>query len=250
LSRAEILGAIRRGLRRGELPPDQQAMLRGRMARPPRHLIPARSQVARPDQILLLVRNVEKEFGTVTRVPDAAAVPDAVAEYLASQNLPSELVMSPHPELQAMPWSERPLLRIREGRAEATDLVSVQQVFAGIAETGTLMLPSAPERPTTVNLLPDTAIAVLRATRVVGAYEDAWDLLRAEHAVQPSLSSGGGGFMPRNVMLVTGPSRSADIEQTLELGAHGPRRLHVVLIDDDPRAPMRDDPAACDAPEA
>ncbi len=248
MSRAEILGAIRRGLRRGELPADQQAMLRGRMARPPRHLIPARSQVDRPDQIVLFVRNVEKEFGTVTRVSDPAAVPDAVADYLAGQNLPSELVMSPHPELQAMPWSARPLLRVREGRAEPTDLVSVQQVFAAIAETGTLMLPSAPERPTTVNLLPDTAIAVLRATRVVGAYEDAWDLLRAEHGPLPSQPGEGGGFMPRNVMLVTGPSRSADIEQTLELGAHGPRRLHVVLIDDDPRALPCDSHPACDAP--
>ncbi len=62
---------------------------------------------------------------------------------------------------------------------------------------------------------------LLRASRVVGAYEEAWDLLRAEL-----------GTMPRNVMLVTGPSRSADIEQTLELGAHGPRRLHVVLVED------------------
>lgn len=231
MSREAILGGIRRGLKRGELPADQQAMLRGRLARPPRHLIPARSQVSRPEQMLLLIRNIEKEFGTVARVPDAAGVPGAVAEYLASQNLPSALVMAPHPELQAMPWGDRPLLTIREGRAHATDMVSVQQVFAAVAETGTLMLPSAAERPTTVNLLPDTAVAVLRATRVVGAYEDAWDLLRREHPDQPS-----GGFMPRNVMLVTGPSRSADIEQTLELGAHGPRRLHVVLIDDDAAA--------------
>ncbi len=235
MTREAILGGIRRGLKRGELPTDQQAMLLGRMARPPRHLIPARSQIPRPDQIHLFVRNVEKEFGTLTRVPDAAAVPEAVAEYLASQNLPSDLVMAPHPDLQAMPWSDRPLLRIRQGRAQPSDLVSVQHVFAAIAETGTLMLPSAPERPTTINLLPDTAIAILRTTRVVGAYEDAWDLLRAEHNPQPS-----GGFMPRNVMLVTGPSRSADIEQTLELGAHGPRRLHIVLIEDDP--------AACDNP--
>ena len=99
--------------------------------------------------------------------------------------------------------------------------VAVQQAFAAIAETGTLMLPSAPVRPTTVNLLADTAIVVLRASSVVGAYEEAWDKLRSEM-----------GAMPRNVMLVTGPSRSADIEQTLELGAHGPRNLHVVLIED------------------
>ena len=95
---------------------------------------------------------------------------------------------------------------------------------------GTLMLPSAPERPTTLNLLADTAIVVLRAGRVVGAYEEAWDLLRAERG------GADGAFMPRNVMFVTGPSRSADIEQTLELGAHGPRRVHVVLIEDDPAA--------------
>lgn len=231
MTKDAILGAIRRGLRRGVLPPDQAAMLRARMARPPRHLIPARSQVSRPGQIALLVRNIEKEFGTVTRVPSADGVPGAVADYLAAQNLPSEFAMAPHPELQALPWSSRPLLHIREDRAEGTDLVGVQQAFAAIAETGTLMLPSAPERPTTLNLLPDTSIAVLRASRVVGAYEDAWDLLRTEAVPQPS-----GGFMPRNVMLVTGPSRSADIEQTLELGAHGPRRLHVVLIEDDPAA--------------
>ena len=231
MTKGAILGAIRRGLKRGPLPADQQAMLRGRMARPPRHLIPARSRVGRPEQIALLIRNVEKEFGTVTRVPDGDGVPGAVAEYLAGQNLPSALVMAPHPDLQALPWGERPMLEVREGRAEGTDLVSVQHAFAAIAETGTLMLPSAASRPTTINLLPDTAIAVLRASRVVGAYEEAWDLLRAEHEEQPS-----GGFMPRNVMLVTGPSRSADIEQTLELGAHGPRRLHIVLIEDDPAA--------------
>jgi len=225
VSRETVLAAIRRGLRRGELPADQRAMLQARLAKPPRHLIPARSQLPRPDQVTLFVRNVEKEFGTVARVPDLQAVPDAVAEYLAAQNLPGDFAMSPHPELQSIPWAKRPMLQIREGRASETDLVSVQHAFAAVAETGTMMFPSAAERPTTINLLPDTAIAVLRASRVVGPYEDAWDLLRAEL-----------GEMPRNVMLVTGPSRSADIEQTLELGAHGPRRLHVVLIEDDPAA--------------
>lgn len=231
MTKEAILGAIRRGLRRGELPGDQQVMLRDRMAHPPRQLIPKRSQVPRPEQVALLIRNIEEDFGTLERVPDGDAVPEAVAGYLAQNNLPSMLAMAPHPELQAMPWSSRPLLLIREGRALPTDLVSVQQAFAAVAETGTLMLPSDPERPTTLNLLSDTAIVVLRTSRVVGPYEDAWDLLRRER--QNAVT---GGFMPRNVMLVTGPSRSADIEQTLELGAHGPRRLHVVLIEDDPAA--------------
>ncbi len=178
-----------------------------------------------------MIRHVEREFGTVARVAGTADVPGAVADYLASQNLPTDFAMAPHPELESLPWHERPMLRVRPGRAQATDLVSVQHGYAGIAETGTLMLPAAPERPTTLNLLSDTAIVVLRASRVVGAYEEAFDLLRAER--EDTMT---GGFMPRNVMLVTGPSRSADIESTLELGAHGPRRLHIVLVDDDPAA--------------
>ena len=227
MSREAVLRAIRRGLKRGALPEDQAAMLRGRLLRHPRHLIPARTAVSRAVMVGLLVHYIEREFGTVDRVPDAGAAPEALAAYLAAHNLPSEAVMAPHPELQAIPWSKRPMLRLREGRAVASDLVSVQHAFAAVAETGTLMLPSAPERPTTLNLLADTAVVVLRASRVVGAYEEAWDMLRDA------------GAMPRNVMLVTGPSRSADIEQTLELGAHGPRRLHVLLIEDDPAARAR-----------
>jgi len=221
MSKQSILTAIRRGLKRGPLPADQIAMLSGRLAQHPRHLVPARSRVPHPEQVALFVRNVEKEFGSVARVADMDAVPGAVADYLAAQNLPGSVIMAPHPELQAIPWSARPLLEIRQGRAQGTDTVSVQHGFAGIAETGTLMLPSSPERPVTLNLLADTEIVVLRASVIVGAYEEAWDRLRAEL-----------GAMPRNVMLVTGPSRSADIEQTLELGAHGPRRLHIVLVED------------------
>jgi L-lactate dehydrogenase complex protein LldG len=221
MTKQAILTAIRRGLKRGPLPTDQAAMLQGRMAQHPRHLIPARSRLPAAGQVDLFVRNVEKEFGSVTRVADLDAVPGAVADYLAAQNLPGSLVMAPHPALQAIPWSTRPLLDIRKGRAQGTDAVSIQHGFAGIAETGTVMLPSSPERPVTLNLLVDTAVVVLWASTVVGAYEEAWDRLRAEV-----------GGMPRNVMLVTGPSRSADIEQTLELGAHGPRRLHIVLVDD------------------
>ncbi len=221
MSKHSILTAIRRGLKRGPLPADQAVMLRGRLAQHPRHLIPARSRLPHAEQVDLFVRNVEKEFGSVVRVPDIDAVPGAVADYLAAQNLPGSVIMAPHPALQAIPWSARPLLDVREGRAEGTDAVSVQHGFAGIAETGTLMLPSAPDRPVTLNLLVDTEVVVLRASAIVGAYEEGWDRLRAEV-----------GAMPRNVMFVTGPSRSADIEQTLELGAHGPRRLHVVLVED------------------
>ena len=231
MARDTVLAAIRRGLGRGRLPDDLTLGLRARLAAHPRQLIPARSQLPRPAQVALFVSNVEKEFGKVTRVASAAAVPAAVAEALAAYALPPVFVMAPHVELQAIPWAACPQLRFRADRAEPSDLVSVQHGYAAVAETGTLMLPGTPDRPTTLNLLADTAIVVLRASRIVGALEEAWDRLRAE-----AQDTATGGFMPRIVMLVTGPSRSADIESTLELGAHGPRRLHVVLIDDDPAA--------------
>lgn len=229
--RETILGAIRRGLKRGPLPADQQLALRARMDAHPRHLIPARGQLPRPEQVALFLRNVEKEFGTTARVAMLDDVPAAVSDYLAANNLPSDFAMAPHPELQNIHWMHRPMLSIRVGRAMPTDQVCVTHGYAAVAETGTLMLPAAPERPTTLNLLGDTAIVVLRASRVVGFMEAAWDFIRAENRDAVS-----GGFMPRNIMWVTGPSRSADIESTLELGAHGPRRLHVVLVDDDPAA--------------
>ena len=222
MSKQSMLNAIRRGLKRGALPPDQG----GDVAQAPRAASPA------PDPGTISVARSRsrssyscgmsrREFGSVVRVADLDEVPGVVVDYLAAQNLPGRVIMAPHPELQAIPWSARPLLDVREGRAQGSDAVSVQHGFAGIAETGTLMLPSAPERPVTLNLLAETEIVVLRSSAIVGAYEEGWDRLRAEI-----------GEMPRNVMFITGPSRSADIEQTLELGAHGPRRLHVVLVED------------------
>ncbi len=219
MSRAAIIGAIQRGLRRGPLPPDQQAMLAGRLAAHPRHLVPARGQLALEGRIQLFIQYAEREFATTSRLASLADVPAAIVTYLAQQNLPPALVVSPHPALQAIPFTAKPLLNVLFGTAGATDPVGLQYAFAGIAETGTLLLPSGPATPTTNNLLPDTAIVVLHADKITASYEDAFDVLREA------------GPLPRNIMLVTGPSRSADIEQTLELGAHGPRRLHILIVD-------------------
>ena len=122
------------------------------------------------------------------------------------------------------------MLELRRGRAEDADQVGVTACFAAIAETGTLMLTSGPESPTRNNFLPDTHIVVLRGAQVVASYEDGWARLRAER------TTAGQSPMPRTVNFITGPSRTGDIEQRIELGAHGPRRLHIVLIDDAARA--------------
>ncbi len=165
---------------------------------------------------------------TVVRVASEAEIPAEVARYLAAENLPAELVMAPDPGLDAIPWHERPLLRIRRGRGEPGDAVSLTPCLAAIAETGTLMLVSGADTPTTLNFLPDTHIVVVHAGQVVAGYEDAWDLVRARAG---DSAVGDPTAWPRTVNLITGPSRTGDIEQRIQLGAHGPRRLHLVLVD-------------------
>src|SRR4051794_25146310 len=224
-AREDILGGIRRGLRRGPLPQETQRALTERVARHRRNLIPARA-AALDDagRIELFVAMAEEVQTTVARVTFEAAVPAEVTRYLAAENLPAELVMAPDPGLDAIPWHERPLLRIRRGRAEPGDSVSLTPCLAAIAETGTLMLVSGENTPTTLNFLPDTHIVVVRAGQVVAGYEDAWDLVRIRAGGDPTA-------WPRTVNLITGPSRTGDIEQRIQLGAHGPRRLHVVLVE-------------------
>ena len=222
-AREQILGGIRAALKRGAVEGEAADPLVRRMAEHPRNLIPARSALDPAAQINLFQRMAEMVQTTVTRVADPKDVPGAVARYLADNNLPAELAMSPNPALDAYPWADHPLLTIRRGKAEDHDPVSVTGAFAGIAETGTLMLVSGPDTPTTLNFLPDTHIVVLRADQVVGPYEEAWDRVRAQ---VPE-----GGILPRTVNFVTGPSRTGDIEQRIQLGAHGPRRLHIVLVE-------------------
>ena len=224
-TREQILAGIRRSLKRGRLDAARETELREHVAAHRRNLVPARAAaLADPRRVDLFVGMAEEVQATVARVISPAAVPEEVARYLAAENLPADLVRAPDPSLDDILWDARPLLRIRRGRAEAGVTASLTPCFAAIAETGTLMLISGAETPTTLNFLPVTHIVLVYADQVVATYEDGWDRLRTN------------GRMPRAVNFITGPSRTGDIEQRIELGAHGPRRLHIVLVDDRQKA--------------
>ena len=150
-----------------------------------------------------------------------AEVAAEVAAYLARNNLPAEAVIAPSPQLAGYDWAGQKMLSLRRGRGEGSDHVSITGAFAAIAETGTVVMASGPEHPVTLNLLPDTHIVVLRESDIVGGYEEVWERLRARY---------GKDRMPRTVNTITGPSRTGDIEQAMELGAHGPRRMHVLVV--------------------
>ena len=141
--------------------------------------------------------------------------------YLAGHNLPGRVKIAPNPLLKNVNWSKYPTLSVAEGPAEDVDQAGLSVAVSGVAESGTLVLHSGPESPTTLNFLPDHHIVLLPQSQITGSYEDAWAALR-----------NGSKDMPRTVNWVTGPSRSADIEQTLLLGAHGPRRLHILILND------------------
>jgi L-lactate dehydrogenase complex protein LldG len=226
--REQILGSIRKSLKRGPVTQARGAELRARVDAHARNVIPERAAGLDPEQqVELFIRMAEEVQASVVRVDSAAEVPGVVAQYLAENNLPSTLVMTPDPQLEGIPWADRPLLEIRRGRAEDGDLTGVTACVAGVAETGTLMLTSGPESPTRNNFLPDHHLVVMRRDQVVATYEDGFDRLRAR-----APADSGEWVPPRTINFITGPSRTGDIEQKIELGAHGPRRLHIILIDE------------------
>ncbi len=153
---------------------------------------------------------------TVEKVVSLQAVPGVVARYLVLNNLPTGGVC--WPSLRKLDWIGAGL-GMEDRPARGDDLVGVTGCFCAIADTGTLMLLSGAATPAAASLLPETHIAIVDTARIVPFMEDAWALLRAEH-----------GQLPQVVNFVSGPSRTADIEQTVTLGARGPYRVHIILV--------------------
>ncbi len=90
----------------------------------------------------------------------------------------------------------------------------------GVAETGGLLLAPGPQEPRLLSLVPPLHLALLRASTL---HDTLWSAIRA---------LGWGQAPPPNALLISGPSKTADIEQTLAYGVHGPKRLVVVVMDD------------------
>ena len=155
---------------------------------------------------------------TLEQIADIALLPQAVVRYRGENKLPLQAVC--WPGFGRLAWRAAGM-SVEPRSATGDDLIGITAAFCVIAETGTLMLLSGEVTPGTTSLLTETHIAVVPASRLVRGMEDAWTLLRAKH---------GATAMPRAVNFISGPARTADIEQTLVLGAHGPYRVHIILI--------------------
>jgi L-lactate dehydrogenase complex protein LldG len=161
---------------------------------------------------------------TVERIASVDLIPKHAACYLDALALPPLLEeQKSHagvcwPEFAALDWAGAGLA-IESRPTTGNDRLGITGVFCAIAETGTLVILSGAETPTATALLPDTHIAVLRSDRIVAGMEEAFALIARER-----------GRLPRAVNLISGPSRTGDIEQTIVLGAHGPFRVHILLV--------------------
>lgn len=217
-SRSRILDKLRRGLGRESLPEAEQQALWERLASPQRNIVPQRAQPSPERRIESFVQMAEEASASVARLSGYDGLAQEIARYLSAHGLPPVLVTGESPILSGLDW-EAAQLRQQRRVAAAGDTAAASVAFAGIAETGTLMLLSGAENPSTLNFLPDSHLVVLSAADIVGSYEEAWTRLRATHQ-----------RLPRTVNMITGPSRSADIEQKLQMGAHGPIRLHILLV--------------------
>ena len=162
------------------------------------------------------VERAQRLASTVVHVGSRGEVPHAVARYLESQNLNRAVLC--WPEFLDLDWIHARITVVARP-PEPEDEIGITGAFCAIAETGTLMLCSGRDTPAATSLLPETHVAVVACERIVATMESAWALLRQER-----------GALPRAVNFISGPSRTADIEQTVTLGAHGPARVLIVLV--------------------
>ena len=171
-----------------------------------------------PDMIVRFKEQALRLSSSVDEVKSTTDIPAAAARYLQELNLPMAGVC--WPALTTLNWAAAGLT-MEDRPTKGSDQVGVTGCFCAIAETGTLLLTSSPTTPNAASLLPPTHIAIVPTSRIVQGMEEAWNLVRAELKQ-----------LPRACSFISGPSRTADIEQTLVIGAHGPYRVHIILVDE------------------
>ncbi len=186
--------------------------------------VPKRATCTGHKALRLFGKMARQASARVVRIDDYAELPATVSAYLRRNNLPAVIRIGADRRLATLSTRRQSMLDLLTGPSDGLDRTAVSHASSAAAETGTLILESGPDNPTTLNFLPEHHIVVLHADDIRGSYEEVWKLIR-----KTSKRKG----MPRTINMITGPSRSADIEQTLLLGAHGPLGLFVIIVGGD-----------------
>jgi L-lactate dehydrogenase complex protein LldG len=220
-ARARVFAKLKTVLKDGPPASERRAHIETRLTAPPQHPRPERINKSHEELRALFRAHLVGQSATFVEVAGADAIPAAVAHYLRSNNLPQRIRVGGDATLAALPWPTEPTLQRDAGAAGSTDETGLSRAIAGIAETGTLALVSGADNPVTLNYVPETHIVVVADNDLVGGAEEVWPKVRARF---------GTGQMPRTVNFISGPSRTGDIGGKLVMGAHGPRRMCIILV--------------------
>lgn len=210
-AREQIFARVRKAVS-GARDGDWKAELDQRMEQPLQRIRPELPD----DQFAHFVQKLELGSGTCEQLRGWDEVPSAIIQFLKSHGLDCTIRVAP--ALQEIFWGDG--LEVSYGNTRGDDLVSVTPAFCAVAETGSVVLLSSEMSPTSLNFLPDYHIVIVEQHQLLSHMEDVWIKLRAS------------GENPRAINFITGPSKTADVEQTLQIGAHGPRSLHVIFLTD------------------
>jgi L-lactate utilization protein LutC len=166
------------------------------------------------DLTSLFIEKSKSALALVEELSSLKEVPAIILRILKEEKLEKVVRVAEDLPIQ---WQDYPELKVHKGPPTLEDNVSVTQCLCGVAETGTLVLLSSRESPTTLYFLPSIHIVLLNKKMIVGSYEEAIQLIRTRE------------LDARLIHFITGPSRTADIEQTVEIGMHGPKKIYVLL---------------------
>ena len=222
MNRDHMIARVRSAL--GHPRPDDSERLRrveSKLSAHRRNCVPRRAVKLQPELARDFAARLTAVGASVEHIADPSGIPERVAAILSEAGLPPHVRTGSDPFIAALPWSRADGLTRAAGAASAEDRATLSHALAGIAETGTLVLASGPENPVTLSFLPELSIVTLAQESICGSLEDGFDAVR--HRFGP-------GLMPRTVSLVSAPSRTGDIGGRLVMGAHGPRRLVVIVV--------------------
>lgn len=161
------------------------------------------------------------EVATVDELGAVAEVPAAVARYLDEQGLGNQLVLGPDPFVRELDWPSVPSLRCSDRSPHPDGDTVVTACYAAVADSGALVVVSSRDHPVELNFLPANHIVVLRQDQVLADFEQLWTKLRRDYD---------GRSWPRCINLIVGPSRTADLGFPPKMGAHGPGRVHILIV--------------------
>jgi len=211
-SREQILGSLRR-----RLPGSDEGERAARIEAWANAAVPGPLPALGADPIEAFVIRARAAAAQLVEVASPEQAVETFVQGWRDYGTGSPLVAGPDPRLRRLPWPRDAQVRFRNATAE--DGIALTAAYAGIAETGSLVMLSGETSPALLSFLPDHCFCLLERSRILFHPEVLWSRLRADKTA-----------MPRALTMVTGPSRTADVEQTLQLGAHGPRRLTILLI--------------------